>query len=449
MPFTVVLAGRPNVGKSTLFNRLAGRRLALVSDQPGLTRDRRETEVELGDLRFRLIDTAGIDEAPDGSLTARMREGSQSAIAEADLCLFLIDARAGITQADVEFAQWLRRGSTPIVLVANKGEGRRGREGFYEAYELGLGEPISISAEHGEAIGDLIDAIRGFAEAHAAGEPDDGPERPLRLVVIGRPNAGKSTLINRLVGAERMLAGPEAGITRDAIAIDWAWRGKAVRLFDTAGLRRRARVGEKSEILARGDALRAVRFAEVVILLLDARQSLDKQDLQLADLVAEEGRALVIAVNKADLVPDRAAYLKALRAAVDQKLTQVRGAPLVMVSALEGTGLDTLIGKAFAAAETWNRRVSTGELNRWFAEIVDRHPPPAVAGRRVRLRYITQASSRPPTFIVFCSRPEALPDSYARYIVNELRTAFDLPGVPVRLHFRRGKNPYAAREQGR
>ncbi len=444
MPFTVVLAGRPNVGKSTLFNRLAGRRLALVSDKPGLTRDRREAEIEIGDFTFRLVDTAGLDEGPSGTLPARMSENSERTIAEADLCLFLIDARVGITQADVEYTARLRRGRTPVILIANKCEGRAGHDGFYEAFELGLGDPISISAEHGQAIGDLIDAVCNAAATHDSGDEDGDTDKPLRLVVIGRPNAGKSTLINRLIGSERMLAGPEAGITRDAISIDWNWKGKPVRLFDTAGLRRRSRVGKQSELLARNDALRAIRFAEVVVLLVDSRQALDKQDLHLADLVAEEGRALVIAANKGDLVGDGKAYAKALREAADNKLSQVRGAPIVLISALEEWGLDALLDESFAVAENWNRRISTGELNRWFSEIIDRHPPPAVAGRRIRMRYITQASSRPPTFIVFCSRPDAIPGSYRRYIVNELRAAFDLPGVPVRIHLRKGRNPHVS-----
>jgi len=443
MPFTVALAGRPNVGKSTLFNRLAGRRLALVSDMPGLTRDWREAEVELGGLKVRLLDTAGLDDGPAESLGARMREGARRAIAEADLCLFLIDARAGITEADAELASLLRRGTTPVVLVANKCEGRAGRDGYYEAFELGLGAPVSISAEHGEAIGDIIDIIRAAA-ARAPGSAGTGEdERPLRLVVIGRPNAGKSTLINRLVGSERLLAGPEAGITRDAIAIDWVWRGVPIRLYDTAGLRRSARVGEHAEKLARADALRAIRFAEVVIVLVDARQSLDKQDLHLAGLVAEEGRAMVLAASKGDLVPDRPAYLKALRKGLDDKLPALRGAPVVLVSALAGWGLDELIEAALGAGRTWNRRIPTGELNRWFAGITERHPPPAVSGRRVRLRYITQASSRPPTFVVFTTRPDAIGESYRRYIVNELRAAFGLGGVPIRIHLRKGKNPYA------
>ncbi len=446
MSFTVALAGRPNVGKSTLFNRLAGRRLALVSDVPGLTRDRREVEVKIGDLAFRLVDTAGLDEGPAGTLNVRMSENSHVAIEDADLCLFMIDARIGITAADKDYAFQLRRGQTPVILIANKCEGRAGRDGVYEAYELGLGEPLAISAEHGDALSDVIDLIHDHVKNAPIDTYDKDDGHPLRLVIVGRPNAGKSTLVNKLIGSERVLTGPEAGITRDAISINWKWRGHAIQLFDTAGLRRRSRVGEYSEKLARNDALRAIRFAEVVILLVDAQQSLDKQDLHLADLVAQEGRALVLAANKSDIVPDRALFHRALEKMADEKLSQVRGLPIVLVSAQENWGLDRLMERALKIHEVWNRRISTGELNRWFAEITARHPPPAVAGRRIRLRYITQASSRPPTFVAFCSRPDALPESYKRYVVNELRRAFDIAGIPIRLHLRKGKNPYSNKE---
>jgi GTP-binding protein len=453
---TVALVGRPNVGKSTLFNRLAGRRLALVSKTPGLTRDRREAEVAWGDLAFRLIDTAGMEEAEEGSLAGRMRAQTDLAIARADLTLFLIDARAGLTPLDKSFADALRRGGRPVVVVANKCEGRAGASGIYDAYELGLGEPVAISAEHGEAIGDLMSVIaEGLAEAAAGGaaaggvaRAGDAADRPLQLVVIGRPNAGKSTLVNRLLGEARMLTGAEPGITRDAIAVDWRWRDRAIRLFDTAGLRRQARVADPSETLAREDAKRAIRFAEVVVLLLDARQPLERQDLHLASQVADEGRALVVAANKGDLVQDRRGFLVGLRQAVDANLAQLAGAPVVLLSALEGWGTDALMTAVVEVHATWNRRITTGALNRWLAGAVERHPPPAPGGRRIRLRYLTQANARPPTFVVFASRPEAVPESYRRYIVNALREEFDLPGVPIRLHLRKGKNPYAPRSPG-
>jgi len=446
--FTVAIVGRPNVGKSTLFNRLVGRRVALVDDRPGVTRDRREGEAEFGDLSFRVVDTAGLDEAASGSLEARMREQTERAIEEADLSLFLIDARAGLTPMDEHFAALLRRNGKPVVLVANKSEGRRGEAGALEAYALGLGEPVQISAEHGEGMADLYQAVDLALQASGlAGEGEPEAEeagRPLRIAVVGRPNAGKSTLINTLVGEERLLTGPEAGITRDSIAVPWEWRGRAIELFDTAGLRRRARVQEKLEKLSVGDALRAIRFAEIVVLLIDAAQAFEKQDLQIAELVAEEGRALVIGVNKWDLVEDRSAAGRALREAADRLLPQVKGVPLVMLSGLTGSGLDGLMKAVVQAHETWNRRVPTGALNRWLTETVEQHPPPAVTGRRIRLRYMTQPKSRPPTFVAFCSRPDALPTSYTRYLVNGLRDAFDLPGVPIRLLVRGGgPNPYA------
>jgi len=446
--FTVAIVGRPNVGKSTLFNRLVGRRVALVDDRPGVTRDRREGEAEFGDLSFRVVDTAGLDEAASGSLEARMREQTERAIEEADLSLFLIDARAGLTPMDEHFAALLRRSGKPVVLVANKSEGRRGEAGALEAYALGLGEPVQISAEHGEGMADLYQAVDLALQASGLageGEPEaDEAGRPLRIAVVGRPNAGKSTLINTLVGEERLLTGPEAGITRDSIAVPWEWRGRAIELFDTAGLRRRARVQEKLEKLSVGDALRAIRFAEVVVVLIDAGQAFEKQDLQIAELVAEEGRALVIGVNKWDLVEDRSAAGRALREAADRLLPQVKGVPLVMLSGLTGSGLDGLMKAVVQAHETWNRRVPTGALNRWLTETVEQHPPPAVTGRRIRLRYMTQPKSRPPTFVAFCSRPDALPTSYTRYLVNGLRDAFDLPGVPIRLLVRGGgPNPYA------
>jgi GTP-binding protein len=450
-PFTIAIVGRPNVGKSTLFNRLAGKRLALVDDQPGLTRDRREAETEIGQSAVRLIDTAGFED-DTGGLLPRMREQTEAAIGQADLVVFLIDARAGVIAADEIFADLVRRSGTPTILAANKCEGRAADAGFYEAFALGLGEPLAISAEHALGIGELVDAIeqtlRGSAEVVAGGEriqaePEGGEgERPLRIAIVGRPNAGKSTLVNALLGEERMITGPEAGITRDAIAADLAWDDRPLRLFDTAGLRRKMRVEGRAEELSVGDALHAIRFAEAVVLLLEAERPFEKQDLQIADLIVQEGRALVIAVNKWDLVPDKQARLRELREICERLLPQMKGVALVPISALRGQGLDKLMRAVFTADALWNRRLPTHALNQWLAKAVEAHPPPAVAGRRIRLRYMTQASARPPTFVVFCSRPKALPDSYSRYLVNGLRESFDLPGVPIRLHLRKGRNPY-------
>lgn len=449
MTFLIALIGRPNVGKSTLFNRLVGRRLALVDDMPGLTRDRREGEARLGNLKFRVLDTAGLDIAEPGSLAARMSAQTEQAIAEADLCLFLIDARAGVTGLDKELAGTLRKAGCPVVVIANKCEGRAAEAGFYESYALGLGEPVAISAEHGEGLGELIEVVAPHLEA-AEGrldeDGDSGPDKPVRLVVVGRPNAGKSTLINKMVGQERLLTGAEAGITRDAIAIDWEWQGRKLRLFDTAGLRRRARVAERPEHLARTDAMRAVKYAEVVIVVLDATQPLEKQDLHIAATMEEEGRAVVLALNKSDLVEDRARMLSKVEGILEKSLPQLRGLPVVHFSALTGEGLGRLMPAVFDAYERWNKRIPTGALNRWFSEVVSRHAPPAVAGRRLKLRYLTQVNARPPTFVVFCSRPEALPTSYKRYIVNSMRETFELPGVPIRLHVRKGKNPYARKK---
>lgn len=445
----VAIIGRPNVGKSTLFNRLAGRRLALVDKTPGLTRDRRETLVDIGGHDVGLIDTAGLDESESQSLGARMTAQSEAAIAASDLVLFLIDARTGIVPADEAFADLVRSSGKPVLLVANKCEGKAAESGFYDAYSLGLGEPIAISAEHGEGIGELYsaigEAIAGLAaEQERPGEmaePEDA--QSLRLAIVGRPNAGKSTLVNAVLGEERMITGPEPGITRDAIASDVAWNDRKLRLFDTAGLRRKSRIVDHPEKLAVGDTLNAIRFAEIVILVIDAGNPFEKQDLQIADLVVQEGRGLVIAVNKWDLVSAKTKTRSALAAEVDRLLPQVRGVPLVPVSALKGTGLNELMGAVFDTYETWNRRVPTGALNRWLEEVIERHPPPAVSGRRIRLRFLTQPNARPPTFVVFCSRPEKLSDAYRRYLVNELREAFDLEGVPIRLNFRKGKNPYA------
>ncbi len=446
MSFTVAIVGRPNVGKSTLFNRLAGRRLALVDDQPGLTRDRRETEVELDACTVTLVDTAGLESGDEG-LTARMRQQTEAAVAQADLVLFLIDARTGVTAADEIFGDLVRSAGKPVVLAANKSEGRAAEAGFYEAFSLGLGEPLAISAEHGLGIGEVIDAIghaveaRGETESRA--EETDERTFKLRLAVVGRPNVGKSTLVNALLGEERMITGPEAGITRDAIASEIEWKGRPLRVFDTAGLRRKARVEGKAETLSVGDTLRAIRFAEVVVLLLDAEQPFEKQDLQIANLIAQEGRALVIAVNKWDLVRERQQRLAELREMCQRLLPQVKGVSLVTVSAKSGKGVDKLMDAVLAADEVWNKRLPTHALNDWLGAAVDAHPPPAPSGRRIKIRYMTQANARPPTFVAFCSMPKALPESYVRYLVNGLRETFDLPGVPIRFNLRKGKNPYA------
>jgi GTPase len=449
MPFTVAIVGRPNVGKSTLFNRLAGKRLALVDDEPGLTRDRREAEAQVGSCAVTLIDTAGL-EPGDKGLTPRMRQQTEAAIDLADLVIFLIDAREGVVAADEIFADLARRSGRNVVLAANKCEGRAADPGVYEAYSLGLGEPLPISAEHDIGIGELIDTIeqtckeRGNAAAPMNHDGEDATaEHPLRIAIVGRPNVGKSTLVNALLGEERMITGPETGITRDAIATELEWNGRSLRLFDTAGLRRKMRVEGRAEELSVGDALKAIRFAEVVVLLLDAEHPFEKQDLQIADLIAEEGRALVIAINKWDLVSDHNKRLRELREECQRLLPQVKGVSLVPVSAVGATGLDNLMRAIIAADELWNRRLPTHALNQWLQDAVDAHSPPAVSGRRIKLRYITQANARPPTFIVFCSRPKALPDSYSRYLVNSLRESFDMPGVPIRLNLRKGANPYA------
>lgn len=459
---TVAIIGRPNVGKSTLFNRLVGKKLALVDDTPGVTRDRRMGDAKLGDLRFRVIDTAGLEEADPESLEGRMRQQTEMAIREADAILFVIDARSGLTPLDKHFSEVVRRMERPVILIANKAEGRAAVSGLYEAFELGFGDPVPLSAEHGEGMADLYDALRAAIEdkaGYAAPSDDeaitgvavdeegntigDDPVRPLRVTIVGRPNAGKSTLINRLIGEDRLLTGPEAGITRDSIAVDWSWRGREVKLFDTAGLRRKARVQEKLEKLSVADALRAIKFAEVVVVLLDATIPFEKQDLQIVDLIVREGRALVIGINKWDLVEDRAAKLKELREEADRLLPQVRGVQLVTLSGLAGQGLDRLMDACVKAYDLWNTRVSTGRLNRWLTGLLEHHPPPAVSGRRLKVRYITQAKTRPPHFVIFGSRPEAMPESYMRYLVNGLRETFEMPGVPIRIQMRSGgDNPY-------
>ena len=454
MSFTVAIVGRPNVGKSTLFNRLVGRRLALVDDSPGVTRDRREGKARLGDLDFTVFDTAGLEEAAPETLSGRMQVQTEAAIAAADAVLFLIDARTGPLPADAAFADLVRRSGKPAILVANKSEGRAAEVGLLQAYELGLGEPVAISAEHGENLADLYAALRAalpekvaqqrnmIEEAvdaqHAASAPS-----PIRIAVVGRPNCGKSTLVNRLLGEERLLTGSEAGITRDAIAVDVVWRGLPFRVYDTAGLRRRSRVEEKLEKLSVADALNAVRFAEVVILLLDAQWPFEEQDLSIADLIEREGRAMVVGVNKWDIAEPHPGALRNLRVEVDHWLPQVKGVPVVPVSALTGEGLDRLMQAVIDIHAVWNRRVETSALNRWLAEVVASHPPPAVSGRRIRLNYITQPKSRPPTFVLFMSRSDAVPDAYRRYLVNSLREGFNLPGTPIRLTLREKSNPYA------
>ncbi|WP_439634131.1 ribosome biogenesis GTPase Der [Glycocaulis sp.] len=444
---SLAIVGRPNVGKSTLFNRLAGKPLAMVDDRPGVTRDRREARGRLGDLELRLVDTAGYEDKETG-IEVRMRQQTEIALAEADVCLFLIDGREGVTALDQRFGELLRRASKPVILLVNKAEGKQGDEGILEAWNLGLGEPIPISAAHGEGMGDLYQAIRA-----ALGEAgiDDGPTpdtdeeegAPLRIAVAGRPNVGKSTLINALIGQERLITGPEAGLTRDAIAVDWLWDGQRVRLHDTAGLRKRGKVDDRLERMSAADTLRAIKFAEIVLLLVDAEHPLEKQDLTIADRVESEGRGLIVLVTKWDLVKEKQAMLAELREEFERMLPQVRGAPLIPVSALTGFGLDKIMPAVVALHKNWSVKVKTRDLNDWLAEMVARHPPPAVDGKRIRPKYMAQTKARPPTFVLMASRAGKLPDSYKRYLVNGLREAFDLPGVPIRLIVKAGKNPYA------
>ena len=447
MTFTLAIIGRPNVGKSTLFNRLVGKRLALVDDRPGVTRDLREGEGRLGPLRFTVVDTAGLEEATDDSLQGRMRRLTERAVDAADVCLFMIDARAGVTAADQGFADLLRKKNATVILAANKTEGKASDEGYYESFSLGLGEPVSMSAEHNIGMDELRERLTPYdqsvEEDEDALEIEDREGGPIQIAIVGRPNAGKSTLVNEILGQDRMLTGPEAGITRDAIGVSFKWGGQDVKIFDTAGMRKKAKVNEKLEKMSVQDGLRAFKFAEVVVVLIDAQAPLETQDLRIADLAEREGRAIVIGVNKWDLIDDKSAKLKELKESVTRLLPQMRGVPLVTMSAVDGRGVDRLRAAIFAAHEVWNIRISTARLNRWLADMVSRHPPPAPGGRRIRLRYMTQAKARPPTFILFTSRPEDLPTAYSRYLVNGLREEFGLNGTPIRMLLRKGDNPYA------
>jgi GTP-binding protein len=456
----VAIVGRPNVGKSTLFNRLVGRRLALVDDQPGVTRDRREGAARLFDLDFVAVDTAGFEDGSDESLSGRMRAQTEAAVGHATVAVLVYDARAGVTPLDRHFATWLRRRGVPLVLVANKAEGLQAEAGLNEGHALGLGEPIGLSAEHGLGLADLYQALKPHLEPETgeegegevpvdAGstlpdedEPAPAPEGPLKLAIVGRPNAGKSTLINRLLGEQRLVTGPEAGITRDSIAIDWDWKGRPVRLVDTAGLRKRAKVTDKVEKLAAADSKLAIDFAEVVVLLLDATLGLESQDLRIADQVLSEGRALIIALNKWDAAHDQSRLFQGVRKALDDGLSQVKCVPLLTCSGATGKGLDALIDAAFETRTRWSRRVGTAALNRWFEAALDRNPPPAPKGSRIKLRYVTQVATRPPSFVVFGNRTDALPSSWQRYLANSLADDLDFRGLPIRLNFRGGKNPF-------
>ena len=475
MSFTVAIVGRPNVGKSTLFNRLVGKKLALVDDTPGVTRDRRPGEAKLVDLRFTIIDTAGLEEAGPETLQGRMRAQTEMAIDEADLTLFVVDAKYGLTPVDQALAEMLRRRGRPVVLVANKSEARGSDAGFYDAYTLGLGEPVPISAEHGQGMIDLRDAIveaigeeRAFPEDEDVAETNvllpqdddlDGDEdevepeydetKPLRVAIVGRPNAGKSTLINRFLGEDRLLTGPEAGITRDSISVEWDWRGRTIRMFDTAGMRRKARVQEKLEKLSVADALRAIRFAETVVIVFDATIPFEKQDLQIVDLCLREGRAAVLAFNKWDLIDDPQALLTELREKTERLLPQARGIRAVPMSGQTGYGLEKLMQNIIETDKVWNKRISTAKLNRWLDAVTTQHPPPAVSGRRLKLKYMTQVKARPPAFMISCTRPDALPESYVRYLTNGLRADFEMPGVPIRIHFKAGENPFEGRKRRR
>jgi GTP-binding protein len=470
MTFTVAIVGRPNVGKSTLFNRLVGKKLALVDDTPGVTRDRRPGDARLMGLTFTIIDTAGLEEADEESLQGRMRMQTEAAIDEADLSLFVVDAKFGLTPVDKDLAEMLRRRGKPVVLVANKSEAKGSDGGFYDAYTLGLGEPTPISAEHGQGMLDLRDAIveaigkdRAYAKQDDAAvtdvdvrdeladdedyEPEYDDTKPLRVAIIGRPNAGKSTLINRFLGEDRLLTGPEAGITRDSISVDWEWNGRTIKMFDTAGMRKKARVTEKLEKLSVADSLRSIRFAETVVIVFDSTIPFEKQDLQLVDLVIREGRAAVLAFNKWDMIEDQQAVLADLREKTDRLLPQARGIRAVPISGQTGRGLDKLMQAIIDTDKVWNKRISTSRLNRWLEQQQVQHPPPAVSGRRLKLKYMTQVKARPPAFMISCTRADSLPESYTRYLINSLRVDFDMPSVPIRIHYREKENPYEGKKR--
>ena len=440
---TFAIVGRPTVGKSTLFNRLVGKRLALVDDRPGVTRDRREGDATLLGMEFRLIDTAGFEDEDPHSLPGRMRKQTEAAVREADAALFMVDAREGLTPLDEEIGRWLRAEATPVIVVANKAEGRAAESGIFEAFRLGLGDPVALSAEHGEGVADLFEALQPFVEGKALDEEDPEAEgATLKLAIVGRPNAGKSTLVNRMLGEERMITGPEAGITRDSISLQWEWNGRPVQLVDTAGLRKRAKVEDKLERLSAADTKRAIDYAEVVVLLLDATRGLESQDLRIAAQVIEEGRALIIAVNKWDVAEHASSLFNGIKEALGEGLAQLRDVPLLTVSAKSGKGIETVLSVAFELRDAWARRVPTGELNRWFEQAIDANPPPAPKGQRIKLRYITQVKSRPPSFVVFGNRLEELPESYRRYLLNAMRRDLGLGPVPLRLDFRGRANPF-------